>query len=194
MGPSVFRERDDESNFGAEFPRGGVQETYDSCWSGTRFEDLVVRGVDDEARVRQDPLFEEEFDESLLRGEGTEGEVLVDLGMVFGVVPIPVTVDRRLHMWSMGWAYGVGHSGTRRFSTRFGDKVINVIRSFSSMSSKTLTPNRDTHVEGDKLHPIIFQIFHRKTEVRVKSVCHCLRVEGSGLSESAIRVCQVWEE
>ena len=103
MGPSVFRERDDESNFGAEFPRGGVQETYDSCWSGIGFEDLVVRGVDDEARVRQDPLFEEEFDESLLRGEGTEGEVLVDFGMIFGVFPEPVTVYRWLYTQSMRW-------------------------------------------------------------------------------------------
>lgn len=34
-----------------------------------------------------------------------------------------------------------------------------------------------TYVEGCELHPVVFQIFDRKTEIRVEIVCHCLRVD-----------------
>ena len=42
-----------------------------------------------------------------------------------------------------------------------------------SINSDTSTLVRETHVEGRELHPGIFQIFDRKTEVGVEGVCHC---------------------
>jgi len=107
----VFRERDDESNFGGEVPWGSVQETDDSCRGGVGLEDLVVRGIDDKALVWLDPPCEDGSEESLLGVERTEGDVLVDFRMVFGVVPVPVTVDRWLYAWSMGCAYDVSGVG-----------------------------------------------------------------------------------
>ena len=34
-----------------------------------------------------------------------------------------------------------------------------------------------THVEGCELHPIVFQVFDRETEIRIEGVCHCLQVD-----------------
>ena len=66
MGSLVFRERDDQSDFGGEVIRTSVQECYDSCWGGVGFEDLVVHGIDDETSIWLDPLCEEGFEEFLL--------------------------------------------------------------------------------------------------------------------------------
>lgn len=62
----VFRERDDESDFCEEIFWGSIQETHDSCRSGTRLPDLVVHGIDDVASVWLDSFRENGPEELLL--------------------------------------------------------------------------------------------------------------------------------
>jgi len=92
----VSRECDDESDFDGEMFRGTVPKAYGPCWGGMRLEDFVVHGKQHAASVLLDMLRENFFEEFLLRVEGSEGYVVVEFGMVFGVVPEPVGVDCKL--------------------------------------------------------------------------------------------------
>lgn len=112
----VFRERDDEPDFGREVRCRRIQETYDSCRGRVWLEDLIVHGVNDESWVRLDPLCEDGSEEPLFCLEGTEGEVPVDFGVFFCLIPIPVTVDRWLQTRSMG--YRVCRSGIHAKSSK----------------------------------------------------------------------------
>ena len=51
MGSLESRERDDESDFEREVYWGGVQETYDPRRGRAGFEDLIIRGEEDEALI-----------------------------------------------------------------------------------------------------------------------------------------------
>ena len=96
MGSLVSRERDHESDFDGEVFRGTVPKAYCPCWGGIGLEDLIVRGKQHAASVLLDMLREDVFEEFLLRVKGSEGQVVVEFGMVFGVVPEPVAVDCEL--------------------------------------------------------------------------------------------------
>ena len=97
MGSLVFRECDDESDFSGKVHGASVHKAYGPRWGRIGLEDLVVCGIDDITRVWLDPLCEDGSEEFLLCVEGAEGEVLVCFGVIFGVFPEPVTVDRWLY-------------------------------------------------------------------------------------------------
>lgn len=66
MDPSVFREREDESDLcGVAFQRN-VQKTYDSCWGRIGLAGLVVHGIDDVTPVWLDHFHEKGPEEFLL--------------------------------------------------------------------------------------------------------------------------------
>jgi len=90
------RERDDVSKFDGEVFRGTVPKAYGPCWGGIGLEDFVVHGKQHAASVLLDTLREDAFEEFLLRVKGSEREVVVEFGMVFGVIPEPVAVDCEL--------------------------------------------------------------------------------------------------
>jgi hypothetical protein len=98
MCPLVSWERDHKSDFDGEVHRGGVQKSDDSCWGGVGLEDFVIRGKDDEGTIWYNPLLEDGTNDFLLRLEVTEWEVLVNFWVVLGILPVPVTVDRGLHV------------------------------------------------------------------------------------------------
>jgi len=60
----VFWERDDD-DFEGEVFRGGIEKTYDSCWSEIVLEDLVIRGIEDEASGWMDHVRENGFEDLL---------------------------------------------------------------------------------------------------------------------------------
>lgn len=104
MGSLVPWERDDESKLDGEIHWGTIYESYDPCWGGVGLEDLVVHREDHVASVWLDHMRKDQSEEFLLGIKWAEGKVVVDLGVVFSVIPEPVAVDRWLHAGYPWWA------------------------------------------------------------------------------------------
>lgn len=102
MSSLVSWECDDKADFDGEVRWRSIQEPYDPCWGSIMVENLVVCRVDDEPSVWLDPLREDSSKDPLFRIKGTEGEVSIEFGVVFCIVPEPVAVDRWLGAWNQG--------------------------------------------------------------------------------------------
>lgn len=99
--------------------------------------------------------------------------------MVFGVLPVPVTVDRRLRddESQMGCAGPWFRFEFRRVS--IDDRYRSIV--LVNKHPDVLTQICGTHVERCELNPIVFQIFYWETEVWVERFRHCFRIYTSGM-------------